>query len=114
MKREPLIVKVPTTLMLLTLGKWAALTKPQQRFLEHAGDCTPPSPRAVRFEWSLATSNTSPTGAWRTTTTAMPSIRSTRSPIRAASFYAQRCLARALPPTTKTRRTAECTPSRSS
>lgn len=41
-------------LTLLTLGKWAALTKPQQRFLEHAGDCTPPSPRAVRFEWSGA------------------------------------------------------------
>lgn len=50
--RAPLIVKVPTTLMLLYKGKWDGLTQPQQRFLEGANDCTPPNERAVRFGWS--------------------------------------------------------------
>jgi hypothetical protein len=52
MNREPLIVRVPTTLMLMMRGRWAGLTKPQQRFLAGADMCTPPHSRAVRFGWS--------------------------------------------------------------
>lgn len=50
--REPLIVRPPTTLMLIMRGRWAELTEPQQRFLENANECTPPNPRALRFGWS--------------------------------------------------------------
>lgn len=50
--REPLLVRVPTTLMMLLRGEYAGLTQPQRRFLEGAADCTPPSARAVRFGWS--------------------------------------------------------------
>ena len=49
--REPLIVRVPTALSLILRGRWAALTKPQQCFLENAEECTPPNERAVRFGW---------------------------------------------------------------
>ena len=52
MGREPLIVRTPTTLMLMYKGIWEGLTQPQQRFLEGAEDCTPPNERAVRFGWS--------------------------------------------------------------
>lgn len=36
MKREPLIVRPPTTLMLLYRGIWDGLTKPQRGLLEEA------------------------------------------------------------------------------
>ena len=49
---EPLIVRTPTTIQRMYLGIWAGLTGPQQRFLDGANDCTPPSDRAVRFGWS--------------------------------------------------------------
>lgn len=50
--REPLIVQVPTALMLMMQRKWHELTKPQQQFLVNADTCTPPHSRAVRFGWS--------------------------------------------------------------